>query len=526
MTQTIRRRSLRSVFSSLRLTSPDPIPSVMITGIASDSRHVKPGFAFVAIKGESSDGYQYISSAVANGARVIISDRPAPEGLPVPYVRLQGDLRSALANLAASFHRFPARKLRMIGVTGTDGKTTTSMLIHHLIMKAGIPVGMISTLNALIGDQELDTGFHVTTPDSPEIQAYLAQMVEAGMTHCILETTSHGLAQGRVIACDYDIAVITNVTHEHLDYHGNYQNYLQTKGKLVEMLSETPVKRIGNLRTAVLNKDDRSYDYLKRIAPDGFLTYSRINEAHLWADGITSSAHGLTFTLHAGNLTLPVRCPIAGIYNVSNILAAFGAVSSLGLPLEQAVKNLESFGGISGRMQPIDLGQDFTAIVDFAHTPNALENALNTARAMTTGRVIAVYGSAGLRDREKRRMMPAVSVRLADVTILTAEDPRTEPLDAILEDMAQSAIESGGVEGETFFRVGDRGDALRKAVSLAKPGDLVITCGKGHEQSMCFGTEEYLWDDRTALRAALAEHLGLSEPAMPWLPTSNSAKPE
>ena len=526
MDQTSQRRSLRSVFSDLPLTALDFVPPVMITGVTSDSRHVRKGYAFVAIKGESSDGFKYIPSAVANGARVILSDRPKPDGLTIPYVRLQGDLHFALAYLAASFERFPARKLRMIGVTGTDGKTTTSMLIHHLLTQSGIRAGMISTVNALIGDQELDTGFHVTTPDSPDIQAYLAQMVAAGMTHCVLETTSHGLAQGRVIACDYDLAVITNVTHEHLDYHGNYENYLQTKGRLFEMLRETPRKRIGNLRLAVLNKDDRSYDYLKRVSPPGFLTYSRINEAHFWADDIASTTSDLTFTLHSDTKQLRVHCPIAGIYNVSNILAALAAVTALGVELEQAVRDLENFGGIPGRMQRIELGQDFTAIVDFAHTPNALENALVTARAMTRGRVIAVYGSAGLRDREKRRMMPAVSVKHADITILTAEDPRTEPLEGILEEMAQSAIKAGGVEGKNFYRVADRGDALRKAISLAKPGDLVISCGKGHEQSMCFGSVEYLWDDRTAMQAALAEHLGIEGAQMPWLPTSSAPKPE
>jgi len=373
MDQPIRRRSLRSVFSNAPLTALDPIPPVMIAGVSSDSRRVRKGFAFVAIKGESSDGFNYIPSAVANGARVILSDRPAPEGLPVPYVRLEGDLRFALAYLAASFQRFPARKLRMIGVTGTDGKTTTSMLIHHLLTKSGKPAGMISTVNALIGDQALDTGFHVTTPESPEIQAYLAQMVAAGMTHCVLETTSHGLAQGRVIACDYDLAVITNVTHEHLDYHGSYENYLQTKSRLFEMLMETPRKRIGNLRLAVLNKDDRSYDYLKRTSPPGFLTYSRINEAHFWADEITSTISDLSFTLHTETKRMPVHCPIAGFYNVSNILAALATVTSLGVDLEQAVKDLESFEGSPGRMQRIDLGQDFTAIIDFAHTPYALE---------------------------------------------------------------------------------------------------------------------------------------------------------
>lgn len=524
MDQPVRCRSLRSVFSSAPLTSLNPMPPVMITGISSDSRRVRPGFAFVAIKGESSDGFDYISSAISNGARVILSDRPTPEGLPVPYVCLQGDLRFALAYLTASFHRFPARKLRMIGVTGTDGKTTTSMLIHHLLTNSGTKAGMISTVNALIGNQALDTGFHVTTPDSPDIQAYLAQMVANGMTHCVLETTSHGLAQGRVIACDYDLAVVTNITHEHLDYHGSYENYLQTKGRLFEMLRETPRKRIGNLRMAVLNKDDRSYSTLKRMSPPGFLTYSRINEAHFWADDIASSTSEIRFTLHTQKRELPVRCPIAGIYNVSNILAALAAVTALGVKLDQAVKDLESFEGIPGRMQRIELGQDFTAIVDFAHTPNALENALVTARAMTEGRVIAVYGSAGLRDREKRRMMPAVSIKHADITILTAEDPRTEPLESILEEMAQSAIKAGGIEGENFYCVPDRGDALRKAISLAQPGDLVIACGKGHEQSMCFGTEEYHWDERTAMQAALAEHLGIEGAQMPWLPTSSSPK--
>ncbi len=525
MNQTLRRRSLISVFSDTPLTALIPIPAVMITGVTSDSRHVRKGFAFIAIKGENSDGFNYIPSAVRNGARVILSDRPKPDGLATPYVQLEGDLHFALAYLAASFERFPARKLRMIGVTGTDGKTTTSMLIHHLLTKSGSSVGMISTVNALIGDQELDTGFHVTTPDSPDIQAYLAQMVEAGMTHCVLETTSHGLAQGRVIACDYDLAVITNVTHEHLDYHGNYENYLKTKGRLFEMLLDTPRKRIGNLRLAVLNKDDRSYDTLKRVSPPGFLTYSRINEAHFWADGITSTTRDLSFTLHTEKNQQTVHCPIAGFYNVSNILAALAAVTALGVPLERAVRDLESFAGIPGRMQRIELGQDFTAIVDFAHTPNALEAALVTARAMTSGRVIAVYGSAGLRDREKRRMMPAVSVKLADVSILTAEDPRTEPLEGILEEMAQSAIKAGGVEGVNFYRVPDRGDALRKAISLAKPGDLVISCGKGHEQSMCFISTEYEWDDRTAMRAALAEHLGIEGAQMPWLPTSSAPKP-
>ena len=218
--------------------------------------------------------------------------------------------------------------------------------------------------------------------------------------------------------------------------------------------------------------------------------------------------------------SVPVHCPIPGLFNVSNSLAAFcAAVLGLGIAPEVAARGISALSGVPGRMEEIDLGQDFTAIVDFAHTPNALKVALDAVRPMTQGRVIAVFGSAGLRDREKRRMMADVSVRSADITILTAEDPRIESLDDILAEMAGAAVAAGGVEGQTFFRVPDRGDAIRRGVSMAKPGDLVIACGKGHEQSICFGTVEYPWDDRIAMRAALGELLGKNAPQMPNLPT-------
>jgi UDP-N-acetylmuramoyl-L-alanyl-D-glutamate--2,6-diaminopimelate ligase len=214
---------------------------------------------------------------------------------------------------------------------------------------------------------------------------------------------------------------------------------------------------------------------------------------------------------------------MVGIYNVSNSLAALGAcVVGLGIPFETAVAALANLPGVPGRMEKIDLGQDFLAIVDFAHTPNGLARALETARGLSHGRVIAVFGSAGLRDREKRRLMPQVALQQADLIILTAEDPRTEALDDILAEMAEAARQAGGLEGQNFWRIPDRGDAIRKAVQMAQPGDLVIVCGKGHEQSMCFGNTEYAWDDRQALQAALAERLGKSGPAMPWLPTSSS----
>ncbi|MBP8998475.1 MAG: hypothetical protein KBG10_09360, partial [Anaerolineaceae bacterium] len=276
-------------------------------------------------------------------------------------------------------------------------------------------------------------------------------------------------------------------------------------------------------RLAVLNRDDISYPYLSSIVTTRQVSYALEGEADLTALEIKTNSSGVDFIVQENHLTEIVHCNIPGRYNVSNCLAAIAAARGLGVSLQTAASGIMRLSGVPGRMEAIDFGQPFTAIVDFAHTPNALKVALETAREMTGRRIIAVFGSAGLRDRQKRRMMAEVSTALADITILTAEDPRTESLDAILEEMASAAQASGGIEGSTFFRVPDRGEAIRQAVNMAQPGDLVITCGKGHEQSMCFGTIEYPWDDRSALKAALAERLNLTGFQMPPLPTSNLA---
>ncbi len=510
--------TLTQIFGQTPIHCISSIPLVEVSGIATDSRKVQPGHVFFALSGDNTDGYRYIPQAVANGAVAIIGTRASVISA-VPYVQIDADERWALAQFAAAFYNFPARKLTIIGVTGTDGKTTTTNMIHHILRTAGIKAGMVSTVNAVIGDKVLDTGFHVTTPDAPDVQNYLAQMVAAGITHVVLETTSHGLAQQRVSACDFDIAVVTNVTHEHLDYHGNYENYLAAKGRLFEFLAEAAQKQQGNYRIAVLNREDSSYAYLNKVSPAQQISYGVASGGSLWADGIENTPQQLRFNCHVSGQTLEMQTSMIGLYNVANIMAALGAtVLALGIDAQVARQAIKSLPPVPGRMERIDLGQNFIAIVDFAHTPNALKRALETVRQLTPGRVIAVFGSAGLRDREKRRMMPEVSAQLADFSILTAEDPRTESLDAILADMAEGAVRGGGVEGKTFLRVPDRGEAIRQAVQMAEAGDVVIACGKGHEQSMCFGVTEYLWDDRTALRAALAEQLGLDAPPMPKLP--------
>jgi UDP-N-acetylmuramoyl-L-alanyl-D-glutamate--2,6-diaminopimelate ligase len=510
---------LHQLFRELNEVDLGGLPDKDVTGVTADSRQVVPGNIFVAVRGASADGYAFIGQAAARGAALALGEGPDP-GAGIPYRRVT-DSRLCLARLAAAWHRFPARRLTMIGVTGTDGKTTTCNLIHQILLTAGLQSGLISTVNAVIGDQVLDTGLHVTTPEATEVQAYLARMVEAGLTHCVLEATSHGLAQRRVAACDFDVAVVTNITHEHLDYHGSFEAYRQAKTSLFTGLAETAPKAHGPRRLAVLNRDDASYESLRHAARVPAIAYGLSPQAGVFATDVENDRDGMRFVIHGRGYTAGLRSALFGAFNVSNCLAAFAvAVEALDLSPDAAAEGIASFRGVPGRWERIDLGQPFTAIVDFAHTPNALERVLETARQQTSGRVIAVFGSAGLRDRQKRRLMPASAVRLADMTILTAEDPRTEPVQGILEAMVQGASEAGGVEGKTFWRVPDRGEALRFAVAQAQPGDLVIACGKGHEQSMCFGEVEYPWDDRTALRAALAERLGLDGYSMPRLPTS------
>ncbi|MFQ3645534.1 MAG: UDP-N-acetylmuramoyl-L-alanyl-D-glutamate--2,6-diaminopimelate ligase [Anaerolineae bacterium] len=459
---------------------------------------VKPGGVFVARAGRSADGHAYIPQAIASGAAAIIGEQDLRD-LPVPYVRV-ADGMAALGYLAASFHRFPSRDLVVIGVTGTDGKTTTSTLIYELLKDhTEGRIGLISTISADFGGQSLPTGLHVTTPSAPEVQHYLAMMRDAGLTHVVLEMTSHGLAQGRLNGVDIDVAVYTNITHEHLDYHGTWEAYREAKALLFRGLMRS-ARKPNQPKISVVNVDDPSCEYLAAIPTDRVVRYGIEHPADVRAAQIAYSPRGTTITLTTGEV---LESHLYGQFNVSNVLAAVAAARALGAADVQS--GLARVRGVSGRMESIDEGQPFLAMVDFAHTPNALKQVLTAARGMlgTGGRLIAVFGSAGLRDVEKRRMMAETSAQLADITILTAEDPRTESLDDILEMMAQGCIRFGGVEGQTFFRVPDRGAALHAACQMARAGDMVIACGKGHEQSMCFGTIEYPWDDREALRAAL-----------------------
>jgi UDP-N-acetylmuramoyl-L-alanyl-D-glutamate--2,6-diaminopimelate ligase len=495
------------------------LPDIDILGLAADSRRVQDGFLFVATRGGTFDGHDFLRAAVERGAVFLVGENPDPS-LDVPY-RQVADSRRFLAEAAAAWHAFPGRRMRMIGVTGTDGKTTTAWMLHGILEAAGQACGVVTSVGAQIGSEEIDTGFHVTTPDPLDLQALLERTADAGAAYAIVETTSHGLAQQRVAACDFDVGILTNVTHEHLDFHGSFQAYLEAKGSLFAGLSQSAAKPFPVDRAAVLNRDDESFSALRERASVRVVTYGAQGAGDVRAEKVLVDRSGVGFLLKGERYRLPVRLPVLGAYNVSNALAAAAAgIEVLGVAPEAAVGALEGFAGVPGRMERIEMGQPFLAIVDFAHTPNALLRALQTARNLTDGRVITVFGAAGLRDREKRHMMAAVAARNADLSIFTAEDPRTESLAAILEAMAAGARDAGGIEERSFWRVPDRREALRKAVGLADANDVVLACGKGHEQSMAFGETEYAWDDRIGMRAALAERMGLPGPEMPALPSA------
>lgn len=501
-------------------------PEVEITGLACDSRQVKPGDLFVAVKGLTVDGHNFIPQAIERGAVAVVGEKglrelrglkfpSAPSDHSVPFIHVPNS-REALAHLAAASHGYPARQLKVIGVTGTDGKTTTVNLIQAILTAAGHKTGLISTVNALIGDKYYDTGLHVTTPEALDVQRYLAQMVAAGTAYAVLESTSHGLAQYRLTACEYDVAVVTNITHEHLDYHGTYEEYRAAKARLFRDLA-TSFRKPDTPKVSVLNADDSSFDYLRAIPADRHLTYGLSNPADVTARDIITSPEATRFTAQTpvgqvGNLSLivqtprgdfEVHSPLVGSFNVYNILAAIAVGVSQEIPLEAMQEGIASVKGVVGRMERIDLGQDFTVMIDFAHTPNSLQRALETARGLTQGEVIVVFGCAGLRDAAKRPMMGEIAGRLADRVVITAEDPRTESLDDIMARIAFGCEKAGRREGEDYWRIGDRGEAIEFAIHKARPGDLVIVTGKGHEKSMCFGTTEYPWSDHEAVQKAL-----------------------
>jgi len=381
--------------------------------------------------------------------------------------------------VATIYFGFPSKKLIVIGVTGTDGKSTTVNMIYHILKSAGKKVSMVSSVNAQIGNSVYDTGFHVTTPSPWALQKYLKIAADQKSEYFIIETTSHALDQYRVANIKFTIAVITNITHEHLDYHKTWENLANAKLKLFTYA-----------QTSVLNLDDRSYTFLKNKIRGKILTYSLNKKSD--------------YSLNNSKIKLKMH----GDYNLSNALAALAVATSLGIAKSVSENALSTFAGIKGRMEEVGLGQPFKVIIDFAHTPNALEkalSALNELKSNNKSKIIAVFGSAGERDSLKRPKMGKSAAKLADISIITAEDPRSESVEEISNQIAAGFV--GKKEGKDFFKVTDRKEAIEKAIGLAKPGDIVATFGKSHEKSMCYGKTEYPWDEFAVVKSAIKSAL-------------------
>jgi UDP-N-acetylmuramoyl-L-alanyl-D-glutamate--2,6-diaminopimelate ligase len=476
---------------------------VDISAICDDSRSVTPGSLFVAVSGYVSDGHRFIAQALASGAAALLTERGQVDVSTMhhPYA-LASDTRSALARVAANFYGRPASKLRMVGVTGTDGKTTTCHLISAVLEAEGQQTGLIGTVEFKAGDKTSSNDSRLTTPGALEVQRLLTAMQRAGAEYGIVESTSHGLELRRLEGCEYDVAVFTNLTPDHLDQHGTFEAYRDAKGRLFEMLGEPSGK--SGPHYAVLNRDDPSFGYFCARSAAPVISYGVTSDAYVRATEIHLHPAASQFRVSGLGRDFIVRLPMPGLFNVSNALAAISVGLREGIGAGEITASLAAFPGVPGRMERIDSGQPFAVIVDYAHTGDALRKVMATLRPSTDGRIIAVFGSAGERGHSRRSGMAGTAADSADFTVLTDEDPRSEDPMSIIDEMAETMRNAGRQEPDDFARVVDRQEAIIVAMTRALPGDIVLIAGKGHEQSIEAKGQKIAWDDRVAARRALS----------------------
>ncbi|MEO6349524.1 MAG: UDP-N-acetylmuramoyl-L-alanyl-D-glutamate--2,6-diaminopimelate ligase [Candidatus Limnocylindrales bacterium] len=482
---------------------------VEVTGVDFDSREVKPGHVFVAVPGAEADGHDYAAAAVDRGAIAVIAERALPL-LGVPQL-LVSSSRSALAVAAAWFYGFPSRDLGVVGITGTDGKTTTSYLVRAMLAEAGLPTGMITTVDVVVGGESLGESGH-TTPEAPEIQRDLRRMVDAGDRFAVVESTSHGLALERVAEVAYDVAVLTNITHEHLDLHGTLEAYVAAKRSLFDRLAVTdsnPDK--GWPKSAVVNAEDaRASEFISAARDAGarVLTYGVDPDvkADITAQTARDDGSGLRLRVRTARWQDEVTLHLVGHFNVFNALAAIGVGEALGLDPEAMRRGLAGVQGVPGRLIPVDEGQPFTVYVDFAHTPGALAAALDSLAphaAARGGGLISVFWSPGARDTLKRPMMGRAAGERCRVVVLADDDPRDEDRMGILEQIALGAEEAGRRRDHDLFLIPDRDRAIRHAFEQARPGDIVLLAGMGHVDRIMTAEGRKPWNEAEEARKQL-----------------------
>lgn len=470
-----------------------------VRAIAYDSRAVTPGTLFVAIPGFHRDGHEFAADAAAKGAVAVVAERPLSLGVPVAVVP---DTRAALADVAAEFFDHPTRRLRLVGVTGTDGKTTTVHLVSDVLEAAGERTGYATTVDFKLGTSEWANETRQSTQEAVEVQQFFAELLVAGGTWGVLEATSHALALRKLRHCDVDVAVFTNLSPEHLDFHETLQRYLEAKGILFEMLTTAADK--GVPKAAVLNADDPHWRYLADRAHGArVITYGIDALADVQAEILSGDATGSRVRLTAFGEKADLTLPLVGRFNVHNALAAAAAGLAAGATLEHARAALSKARAVRGRMERVDLGQPFSVIVDYAHTPESLDKVLSLLRPLTAGRLMAVFGSAGERDRTKRPVLAEVAARHADHFVITQEDPRLEDPERILAEIEAGAVGAGKQRGRDYEVIDDRRAAIAHAIGRAEAGDTVVLAGKGHEGSIIVGEQKRPWDEAEAARSAL-----------------------
>lgn len=473
------------------------------TGIAYDSRKVKPGDVFVAIPGFKVDGADYVPQAVANGAKVVVAEREVkvPAGIEAQRVP---SARKALAHLANEFYGHPSQKLKLIGITGTNGKTTTAYIIESILRTAGYKVGLIGTVEARIDGKALPTS--LTTPESLDLQTLFAQMVEEKVTHAVVEVSSHALALDRVYGCDFDIVIFTNLTHDHLDFHKDMQGYLAAKRKLFEMLKPEGI--------AIINVDDPYSKFFMEVVKGEVITYgvtqakhelrsTKHNEFDTKVSGISIRQDEMTLKVNS----LEIRTPLIGMPNVYNVVAAYQCGLALGIPQKTIKDGIEALKSVPGRFERVECGQAFSVIVDFAHSPDSLQKLLETYRPFTKGKLILVFGCPGERDREKRPIMGEIAARLADYAIVTTDDPHGENPTVITQDILNGVTS----HGSRVTSLVDRRESIERALKMAKAGDTVLIAGRGHEKFQDFAGRKVEIDDREVVKEIFAASVELSK---------------
>jgi UDP-N-acetylmuramoyl-L-alanyl-D-glutamate--2,6-diaminopimelate ligase len=473
-----------------------------IRSLVYDSRQVQPGDLFVAVRGYRVDGHRYLAEAVSRGAIAAVVEDAESTASGIPLI-LVSDSRRALGLMANRFYGNPSRQLTMIGVTGTNGKTTTSYLIKEIFKASGQGMGLLGTVVYEIGKESLVPPN--TTPESLDLQRLLSRMVEQGLSGAVMEVSSHALAMDRVLGCEFDTAVFTNLTQDHLEFHRSMEDYFSAKQRLFTQL-DRPATKSGR-KIAVINLDDPWGEKLVQSTRTAVYTYGLTsrNRADITANEIQSDWNGIRFTAVTPVGDFPVRSALIGKYNLYNLLAAIGAALSRGIPVRAIQDGIAQLRRVPGRVDPVGAGQDFTVLVDFAHTEHALRSLLNAMIELKSGRLITVFGCGGDRDRGKRPAMGRVAAMLSDLVILTSDNPRSEDPIAILKEIESGirTVRPGWKRGQHYYSIQDRREAIEKAVELAETGDLLVIAGKGHEAYQLVGKERIPFDDRQVAKEAI-----------------------